>query len=158
MTMNRRLVLVCACVLLAVGAVFFLGSEGTAQVQPPKPKPIPAAVIGVPELMNLFNKPFYMHLKKELAEEPRSDKDWKEIEDRGLQAAEIANLIAMRKAKEPQAQWLQLSGNLQDAGLLLAAAAKNKDWKKTQAASQGLVQRCNECHQTRAPNKAPILK
>jgi hypothetical protein len=119
---------------------------------------MPAPVVEARVLMNLFNKPLYTHLKSEMSQQPADDEGWKTLEQRGLQAAEVANLVALRPARPPQDQWLQASANLQAAGVALAEAAKAKDWEKTRQAYEGLIQRCNACHQARAPQKAPMLE
>jgi hypothetical protein len=121
-------------------------------------KPIPAPVVEVGALMKLFNRPLYAHLKPEMEKQPADDKVWTTIEERGLQAAEVANLVAMRQTRVPKDQWNQASGNLQQAGLALAQAAKTKNWDATTKAYHTLVQRCNDCHQAAAPGKAPVLK
>jgi uncharacterized membrane protein len=59
-----------------------------------------------------------------MAQQPADEEGWNTIEQRGLQAAEVANLVAMRPAKPPQDEWLMASANLQDAGVTLAKAAK----------------------------------
>lgn len=135
---------------------------GAAQAQPPRAaqsaRRMPAPVVEAHDLMNLFNKPLYTHLKSDMAQQPADEEGWKTLEQRGLQAAEVANLVALRPAKPPQQEWLQGSANLQAAGIALAEAAKSKDWEKTVQAYQGLVQRCNACHQARAPETAPKLE
>jgi hypothetical protein len=108
--------------------------------------------------MRLFNKPLYTYLQKAMAQEPASAEEWPTIQERGLQAAEVANLVAMRPAKPPQDQWLAGALNLQQAGLALARAAESKDWDATTQAYAGLIQQCNNCHKARAPEKAPMLK
>ena len=108
--------------------------------------------------MRLFNKQVYEYLQPEMEEQPSDEEGWKTIEERGLQTAEVANLVALRPVQPPIEQWLQAAGNLQAAGIALAEAAKTRDWQKTTQAYQGLIQRCNDCHQARAPGKAPVIK
>jgi hypothetical protein len=107
--------------------------------------------------MRLFNKPLYTNVKKLMAGEPAGEEGWAMIEGGGLQAAEVANLVAIREAASNE-QWYALSSGLQQAGLALAGAAKARDWNATVQAYQGLLQRCNACHQANAPDKAPVLE
>jgi hypothetical protein len=108
--------------------------------------------------MNLFNKPLYMGLKEEMAQQPANKKQWDELMARGLQTAEIANLVALRQVEGPKEAWLRGAADLQRAGVALADAAKAQQWDATQQAYQGLVQKCNNCHRALAPDEAPQLK
>jgi hypothetical protein len=168
-------VIVLAAAALTVGLL--LNSESTAQppqqpvqVQPATPaQPAqpgapaqqtlpPAPVVEVPVLMQLFNKPLYTGLKQEMAQQPANEEQWKNLSARGLQAAEIANLVALRKGEGPDDPILRGAAEFQRAGMALADAAKAQQWDATVQAYQGLVQRCNNCHQTLAPDEAPQLQ
>jgi hypothetical protein len=142
---------------LAAGALF---DASDTRAQPPVKKkvPGPVPVVDVRGLMMLFNKPLYQHLKEDIAEKPADKKAWLNLEERGLQLAEVANLIALRKVKPPHEEWLELALNLQRAGLALAKAANAQDWNLTVQSYRGLIQRCNDCHRIRAPDKAPTLQ
>jgi hypothetical protein len=149
------------------GIIWTMQQEGRAQL-PPGPKVKvkvvtkapsgPAPVVEAGDLMRLFNKPLYTHLKEAMEREPNSKEGWDTIHERGLQAAEVANLVAMRRAKPPQDQWLEGALNLQQAGLTLAKAAEARDWGATERAYVALINQCNGCHEARAPGKAPMLK
>ena len=170
---------------LAIGTIFvsvaamtiggaLLDRESSAQVpgepvptqpaQPGRPAPgglqalPPTPVLDVPGLMQLFNKPIYMGLKEKMAQQPTNEEQWKDLMGRGLQAAEIANLVAIRKVEGPIEPLLQGAADLQRAGMALADAAKSQQWDATVQAYRGLVQRCNNCHQALAPDEAPQLK
>ena len=123
-----------------------------AQGQPPTP------VVDVPGLMRLFNKPLYMSMKKKMSQQPAGAEEWSEIEASGLQAAEIANLVALRRVPQAQAEVLRGAAALQRAGTDLADAAKAQQWDRAQQAYRGVVQACNTCHQTLAPDHAPQLR
>jgi hypothetical protein len=159
---------------LAIGAAvvslaaFSIGSallerESSAQV-PSERNPLsaqslpPAPVLDVPGLMQLFNKPLYLGLKEKMGRQPANEQVWKDLEGRGLQAAEIANLVAIRKVEGSNEPLLQGAAGLQHAGMALADAAKSQQWEATVQAYQGLVQSCNNCHQALAPDEAPQLK
>ena len=123
------------------------------------PEKRPAPVVGIHELMELFNEPLYELLKEEMQRKPSDNKGWNTIRDRGLQAAEVINLVAIRKVgREHQQDWPELNRTAQQAGLDLAHAAAAKDWPKTQAAYQALIKNCNDCHEKVAPDHAPILE
>jgi hypothetical protein len=124
----------------------------SAQGQPPTP------VVDVPGLMRLFNGPLYKSLKKNMAQEPAGEQQWSEIEANGLQAAEIANLVALRRVPDAQAEVMRGADDLQRAGTALADAAKAHQWNAAQQAYRGVVQACNNCHQTLAPGEAPQLR
>ena len=120
---------------------------------------MPKPVVGVHELMELFNRPLYMQMKAAMAEMPNDDKGWSDIEHRGWQVAEVANLVAIhRKQDVSEASWSELTENLQQAGVHLAEAGKAKDFARAQSAYRGVLQRCNICHRQVAPDEAPVLK
>src|SRR5262245_46448711 len=106
------------------------GLEGRAQA-PDRGKrlPIPAPVVDVRGVMGLFNKPLFEDLKATMKDKPKDNDGWRDIENMGLEVAEIANLVAIRDAKPPHDEWAQLSGSLQGAGVGLARAANQKDWE-----------------------------
>lgn len=159
--MQAGVAVVTGLVALAAIAVFSV-SDGRAQppqvaevvVQPVVPTPVVETKI----LMGLFNKQLYMHLKEEMTEQPTDEKAWIALEQRGLQTAEIANLVAIRPAEPPLEQWLQGAANLQLAGINFTEAAKTRNWEATVTAYRGILQRCNECHRARAPDRAPQIK
>ena len=165
MKMLKRM-LPASCVLVGLVALGVYPQDNSHAQVPPggkikakvKDAPGPAPVVEAGDLMRLFNKPLYTYLKEAMAREPGNDDAWLTIEERGLQAAEVANLVAMRRAKPPQDQWLEGAFNLQQAGLTLAKAAKAKDWEATKGAYVSLIEQCNNCHKARAPDKAPMLR
>jgi hypothetical protein len=123
-----------------------------AQGQPPAP------VVDVPGLMRLFNGPLYKSLKKNMAQQPANEQQWSDIEANGLQAAEIANLVALRRVPDAQADVVRGAAEMQRAGTALADSAKAQQWNAAQGAYRGIVQACNNCHQTLAPGDAPQLR
>lgn len=131
-------------------------------VQPAQPAPSgqgqpPAPVVDVPGLMRLFNGPLYKSMKKNMAHEPANEQQWSDIEANGLQAAEIANLVALRRVPDAQAEVVRGAAEMQRAGTALADAAKGQQWNAAQQAYRGVVQACNNCHQKLAPGDAPQL-
>ncbi|QDT14966.1 hypothetical protein [Alienimonas californiensis] len=123
------------------------------------PQTLPAPVVDMHELMELFNEPLYKSLKKKVAEEPADARAWSGIKHDALAGAEIINLAAIREiGDEHKAAWPELTRTAQQAALDLAHAADAKDWQRTQAAWKSLVANCNDCHQKVAPDGAPMLK
>ncbi|HEY3394363.1 MAG TPA: hypothetical protein VGK58_16740 [Lacipirellulaceae bacterium] len=125
---------------------------GAGQGQPPTP------VVDVPGLMRLFNGPLFKSMKKNMAQQPANAEQWSDVEASGLQAAEIANLVALRRVPDAQAEVLRGAAAMQRAGTALADAAKGQQWNAAQQAYRGVVQACNNCHQTLAPGEAPELR
>ena len=134
-------------------ALLVVPSEGAPEDR--SPEAMPHAVVETHDLMELFNQPLYRHLKQAMQQEPTGEQGWKTIRQRGMQAAEVANLVALRKS-DPQ--WQQLTGELQQAGLKLAETAESKDFAATEQAYRSLLDRCNACHQAMAPGHAPQLE
>ena len=151
--------LLCASVFGALVAVEVTTTRAQGQAGLPRERagrlPVPVAKTG--DLMRLFNKPLYMNVKKLMAQEPANEEGWAMIEGGGLQAAEVANLVAIRQPPSEE-QWQALAGGLQQGGVALATAAKARDWNATVQAYQGLLQQCNACHEANAPGKAPMLE
>jgi hypothetical protein len=146
----------------------FLDGQSTAQVvvEPVPPRPgaagpqalPPMPVVDVPDLMRLFNKPLYMSLKEKMMQQPANQAEWDDLTAKGLQAAEIANLVALREVDPGREAWIQGAAGLQRAGVAFADASKTGEWNATRQAYVGLLQTCNQCHQARAPQEAPQLK
>jgi hypothetical protein len=136
--------------------------EVVVQASPAQPAAVqgqpPSPVVDVPGLMRLFNGPLYKSMKKNMARHPANEQQWSDIEANGLQAAEIANLVALRRVPDAQAEVLRGAEAMQRAGTALADAAKAQQWNATQQAYRGIVQACNNCHQTLAPGNAPELR
>lgn len=117
---------------------------------------LPHPIVDTHHLMELFNQPVYMYLREAMQDEPSDDEGWSTLKDRGLQAAEVMNLVALRDGKETEhANWDKHVRTAQQAGLKLNEAAKAKNWENTQQAYQLLVKNCNDCHQDVAPDHAP---
>lgn len=143
-------------------AITALGMLGVAiviadEVPTKAPQKLPAAVVDTHELMELFNEPLYEDLKAAMASEPKEKKGWSTIKHEGIRAAEIANLIALRKSDDA-AKWDPLARDAQQTALDLVHAATAEDWKKTQAAYTGLIKNCNDCHQAFGGDRAPELE
>ena len=161
---SRQFSIGLSCLLGAFAFVAFAAVDVTTtrgQGQAGQPRAVaarpPAPVVKTGDLMRLFNKPLYTSVKKLMTEEPADEEGWAMIEGGGLQAAEVANLVAIREAPSND-QWYAMAAGLQQGGVALASAAKARDWNATVQAYQGLLQRCNACHQANAPDTAPVLE
>lgn len=144
----------------AVGAAGVLGLAafvGGDELPTKAPQKLPAPIVDTHELMEVFNEPLYEQLKQAMAAQPTAGAGWNKIKDHGIAAAEIANLIALRK-NEDVAKWDPLARDAQQSGIDLAHAAAAKDWNRTRAAYTGLIKNCNDCHQAFAPYVAPQLE
>ena len=120
---------------------------------------LPQPIVDTHDLMELFNKPLYQYLKEAMKQEPADDKGWKTIEERGLQTAEVMNLVAIRKLSGVSGEdWQRHVRTGQQAGLQLAEVAKSRNWNQTQEAYRGVIRNCNDCHQQVAPEEAPQIQ
>jgi hypothetical protein len=120
---------------------------------------LPQPIVDTHDLMELFNKPLYQYLKEAMNQEPADEKGWKTIEERGLQTAEVMNLVAIRELSGTSAEdWQRHVRTGQQAGLQLAKVAKTRNWNQTQEAYRGVIRNCNDCHQQVAPEEAPQIQ
>jgi len=155
---------VLTALLLTVAAIAALSMPGRqesvqAAQAPGGARRLPAPVMEVKQVMDLFMKPWYMDMKKDLKEKPDGNEAWKDIEEDALQAAEFANLIAIRKVPQSAEAALQKhAAELQNAGLALSKAAKSKNYDQTRKDWTNLVHACNGCHKELAADKGPQLQ
>jgi hypothetical protein len=145
---------------MAAGGLFGVAAiVGGDELPTQAPQRLPAPVVDAHELMEVFSEPLYEHLKQDMASQPADAKAWGHIKDHGIEAAEIANLTAIRKVEPAkQRDWDRLARGAQQAGIDLAHAAAAKDWAKTQAAYKGVIKNCNECHEAHGGDHAPELE
>jgi hypothetical protein len=113
----------------------------------------PKSIVSTHDLMELFNQPLLTHLKSEM-DKPANEREAGTIVDRGWQVAEIANLVALRKNDR---QWVQLSSQLQQAGIHLAETAKGEDAEATDQAYRNVLHHCNACHDKFGGDHAPQI-
>jgi hypothetical protein len=133
-------------------------SAQSESTQPQSDAQLPKPILDVHHLMELFNRPVYEYLKKSVAKQPTEGKGWEEISNRGLQVAEVANLVAIRPRGNSDPEWQEHAASLQQAGVELSEAAKAHDWTATTSAYRQAIGQCNSCHQAKAPEKAPQLE
>jgi hypothetical protein len=133
-------------------------SEQSKSTQPQSDSKLPKPILDAHHLMELFNRPVYEYLRKSVAKQPTEDKGWTEISNRGLQVAEVANLVAIRPRGHSNPEWQEHAASLQQAGVELSEAAKAHDWTATTSAYRQVIGQCNSCHQAKAPEKAPQLE
>jgi hypothetical protein len=145
---------ICAAVALAP----FSGRAGRASERPAAQRPLPQPVVDTHQLMELFNKPLYEFMREALSQQPTDEKGWQTVRERGLQAAEVMNLVAIREQATEHKEWKQLAAATQRAGLQLAEAGRNQDWQAATGAYRSIIASCNNCHQRVAPDQAPQLK
>ena len=120
---------------------------------------LPRPILDMHHLMELFNEPYYERLKEEMQTQPKDDRGWKHLVERGQQGAEIINLVAIREMGDEHKQiWPDLTRTAQKAALDFADAAKTKNWEQTREAYVGLVKNCNDCHEKLGGGHAPVLE
>jgi hypothetical protein len=124
---------------------------------PPAQQQLPAPVVDTHHLMELFSQPLYEFLRQSMAQQPTNEEGWQDIANRGLQVAEVANLVALRE-EASQNGWLAAVAQLQRAGLQLTETARSTDWQATQQAYRTVIDQCNSCHQNFAPDHVPQLR
>jgi len=153
-----------AKLLIAVG-ILTIGGFAVVEITPSfaqndsgSPNRMPAAVVGTHELMEMFNQPLYKRLSAAMAKPPQNDRQWKTLAERGWQAAEIANLVAIRDHEHSTDAWTSFSSQLQRHGSELAEAAESKDFATAKEAYTSLIGTCNACHNRYGANHAPFLK
>lgn len=121
-------------------------------------RPLPRPVVDAHHLMHLFNLPVYEYLKESVATQPADADAWQVIQERGLQVAEVANLVAIRQEARIHPQWTAVAGDLQTAAMRLTDAAKAQNWEATRESYALVIQQCNRCHEAAAPDKAPKVE
>ena len=147
----------------AVAATHLVGQDAQPEQQQSRqhtlPRQLPGPIVNTHELMDLFNKPLYLFLREEMQKDLGAATEWDTIADRGLQTAEVMNLVAIREREPGQDEaWMKHVRQVQAAGLELAQAAKEQNADQTRAAYQNVIRGCNDCHQTFAPDHAPQIK
>lgn len=143
---------------LATTGTFAQTKQEEPRYEAASAKELPKPILSTHDLMELFNEQVYIYLQEAMAKKPADAEGWTTIEERGLQAAEVMNLVAIREMADKHQAWLQLVSEAQHAALGLTEAAKTRDFDKTQAAYRTLIQSCNACHQKIAPDEAPQLE
>jgi len=146
-----------AAILVAAGVLGTMTFVGGDELPEQAPQKLPAPIVDTHELMELFNEPLYKHLKADMGNEPADDKAWNHIKHHGIEAAEIANLIAIRKSDDV-AKWDPLARDAQQSAIELARAAESHDWNKTKSSYEALIKNCNDCHTAFGKDRAPQLK
>ena len=143
---NRRLIALSAAVLY--GLVCYAAEEPAAKA----PAKLPEPVARTGHLMVIFYRPYYARLKAAMAAEPTDARAWRRFGLYGEEAAELANLLALRKVAEPdRPKWDGLVREAWQAGVGLQKAIDAKDWPATQAAYRGIIENCNACHKAFPP-------
>jgi electron transfer flavoprotein alpha/beta subunit len=119
---------------------------------------LPRPAMPTYELMDLMNEPLYQELH-DLMQQGPSEHRWTAVEQDGLRLAEIANLVAIRKAAaENPTKWGQFSEDMWQAGNNLSQAARQHDVQEMNSAYSALIQSCNNCHHQLAPGYAPVIQ
>lgn len=156
--MLRGIAAAVVCGFAALGLVVSAGWVGAQEPAPPSEVVGPTPVMDTARLMKVFTDPMFEALKEKMKAAPAVPKDWRIIEDHGLAASELANLMFMRTGEHEQTpEWKQFTVDFYKAGNALAEAAKTRDFAAVTQKYQGLAQSCNACHQKFEPDTTPEI-
>lgn len=136
----------CASALATAGSLLLpletaRGTEGVAAAAGPKP-----VEEDMHEFMEYVFEPAYKRLKPAMAAAPENNAGWKVIKGESLVLAEAGNLLLLRAPEEDAADWNALSAEVRDLGGALYQAGKAKDFAKARSAYEGMIRKCNACH------------
>lgn len=106
----------------------------------------PVALDNMHHLMEYVFEPSYKRLKESLASEPTDRAAWKDVKGDSLTLAEATNLLFHRLPEDDAAEWLRLAVATREAGNDLYQAARKSDYSAARGAYQGMLKRCNTCH------------
>jgi hypothetical protein len=146
--MNLRWTFTLIALVFAVAMLALTESSlTTAHAESPAPTSQPQPVEkDMHEFMEYVFQPTYKRLKSSMASEPADNNAWKGIKADALILAEGGNLLMIRKPKEDAATWDELSAAVREAGGSMYQAAKKKDYASARQHYEGMLKKCNACH------------
>lgn len=77
---------------------------------------------------------------------PKTDADWRQLENQTLMLAESANLLLMPGYVQAQEQWLRDSLLMRNAAVAAYKAAQTKDLAALEELNNALYESCENCH------------
>ena len=77
---------------------------------------------------------------------PKSDKEWKLVQDSALTLAEAGNLLMIPGRAKDRADWMKYAKSLSDAGSEAFKAANKKDAKSLEDIGNKIDDVCETCH------------
>ena len=78
--------------------------------------------------------------------EPETEEDWIAVRYGAMSIIEAGNLLMMDTRARDQAQWIQMSEAMMDAGMLMFQAAESEDPDLVFALGEDVYNSCNNCH------------
>lgn len=147
--------LVGVAVASAVGAGVWAQWPSSASAEGASAEGGPKAVIKNEELMKLMFDPYYVDLRKSLAEEPASGKVWRQAYIATYRLCEVTNLLYLRDDKDYMGtpEWREEVEAASAASVALGEAVKQLDYGMARERYEALIQRCNACHERFEPTK-----
>jgi hypothetical protein len=95
----------------------------------------------------------YRRLKPLVSKQPGNNSTWKSIRAESLVLGESCNLLLFRLPEKDVDIWKKLSIENREACSALLAAAKEKNYETTRKAYEGMLEKCNACHNQFAEGK-----
>ena len=119
----------------------------------------PAAVIKNQELMKLLFDPYYIDLKRSLADEPSGGKAWRQAYIAAFRICEVSNLLYLRDDKQYMQgdEWRELSDVSRSAAVEVGEAIKKLDYPLARQKYEALIKSCNTCHEKFEPTEPTIV-
>ena len=116
----------------------------------------PRQVIANKELMKLLFDPYYIDLRKALAEEPADGKAWRQAYIAAFRLAEVTNLLYCREGKDYMATdaWRESVDASRDATVQVGEAIKQLDYPLARERYAVLIKSCNACHAQFEPTRS----
>ena len=78
--------------------------------------------------------------------EPETEEDWISVRYGAMSMIEAGNLLMMETRALDQDQWIRLSEEMMDAGMLMFQAAEAEDADLVFALGEDVYNSCNNCH------------
>ena len=78
--------------------------------------------------------------------EPETEEDWISVRYGAMSMIEAGNLLMMETRALDQDQWIRLSEQMMDAGMLMFEAAEAEDADLVFALGEAVYNSCNNCH------------
>jgi hypothetical protein len=156
--MLRGIAATVLCGMAVIGVMISADWVGAQDPAAPAEVTGPTPAMDTARLMKVFTDPMFETLKEKMKVAPAVPKDWRIIEDHGLAASELANLMFMRTGEHEQTpEWKQFTVEFYKAGNALAEAAKTRDFAVVSQKYQELAKSCNACHQKFEPDTTPEI-
>lgn len=105
------------------------------------------------EFMEGMFESSYRRLKPLVSKQPGNNSTWKNIRSESIVLGEGCNLLLARLPEKDVDVWKKLSVENREACSALLAAAKEKNYETARKAYEGMLDKCNACHNHFAEGK-----